>query len=155
MTAPHGPSQQEVIRASMREGGLDTSGISISECHGTGTALGDPIEVGALQGVHRGRSKGAFGMTSSKSNIGHQEDNAGLMGMLKCITMAHACVCATGCHLRTLNPSLESSGFPCYFTSENMAVPENTAVSGVSSFGFGGANAHTEVWGYCHRGFYR
>merc|ERR1712151_959345 len=73
MTAPHGPSQQEVIRNSMREGGLLASMITIAECHGTGTALGDPIEVGALRGVMRGDRPIPILKTSAKSNIGHLE----------------------------------------------------------------------------------
>merc|ERR1712014_223807 len=71
MTAPHGPSQQEVIRNSMREAGLTPNQITIAECHGTGTALGDPIEVGALREVMKDRDEDAIIMTSGKSNFGH------------------------------------------------------------------------------------
>merc|ERR1740138_1442430 len=97
----------------LKEGGIVPAEVSCSECHGTGTPLGDPIEVGAIQGVHQGRTKGAFGLTSSKSNLGHQEDTAGLMGIM----MAHASCCSCGLHLRTLNPNTQSSGFPCLFTT--------------------------------------
>merc|ERR1719162_1600098 len=78
MTAPHGPSQQEVIRASMREGGLDTSGITIAECHGTGTALGDPIEVGALRGIFNASRHTPLLLTSAKTCLGHMEAGAGM-----------------------------------------------------------------------------
>merc|ERR1712125_120173 len=88
MTAPHGPSQQDVIRASMREAGLDASMVTIAECHGTGTALGDPIEIGSLRGtMAKGRGAEALLCTSAKSNIGHLEAGAGMAGVIKCVSM--------------------------------------------------------------------
>merc|ERR1711988_818646 len=91
MTAPHGPSQQEVIRNSMREGGLSAGIITIAECHGTGTALGDPIEVGALRGVMKAGRTYPFMKTSAKTNIGHLEAAAGVAGLIKCIVMLNYC----------------------------------------------------------------
>merc|ERR1740138_1241878 len=83
MTAPNGPSQQQCIRASMVETGITASQISMAECHGTGTALGDPIEVSALRMVMQDR-KNPILNTSAKTNIGHLEAAAGLFGLLKC-----------------------------------------------------------------------
>merc|ERR1719382_1053285 len=73
LTAPHGPSQQEVLRASMREGGLHHSMITITECHGTGTPLGDPIEVGAARSVFNLHRQVPLLVTSAKTNLGHAE----------------------------------------------------------------------------------
>ncbi|CAJ1361894.1 unnamed protein product [Effrenium voratum] len=81
LTAPHGPSQQECIRHSLREAGIKPLDIQIQELHGTGTALGDPIEVGALRATmmkHEGKTRHhPLVKTSSKSNLGHTEMSVG------------------------------------------------------------------------------
>jgi len=151
MTAPHGPSQQECIRASLKEGAITAAEIQIQEMHGTGTALGDPIEVGALRatmmiinGVVRDRG---LVKTSSKSNIGHTELSAGMCGILKCVILGINAVAAPNVHLRLLNPHIDSKGYPVYFTSELVDQGNSTAYNGVSSFGVGGSNARGDVWG--------
>jgi len=152
MTAPHGPSQQDVIRSSMREGGLLANMITIAECHGTGTALGDPIEVGALRGVMGSKRQAPILKTSAKTNIGHLEAAAGVAGLIKCIQMlAYSCG-APNCHLVTLNPHLDVSGFPVLFQSESLDWGSNSGLTGVSSFGFGGTNARADVWGHSVHG---
>jgi len=152
MTAPHGPSQQEVIRNSMREGGLSAGIISIAECHGTGTALGDPIEVGALRGVMKSGRTAPFMKTSAKTNIGHLEAAAGVAGLIKCILMLNYCCGAPNCHLLVLNPHLDVAGYPVYFETESVDFGHNSGLTGVSSFGFGGTNARADVWGHAIHG---
>eukprot|EP00811_Abedinium_folium_P013424 NODE_2247_length_2258_cov_14.192867.p1 GENE.NODE_2247_length_2258_cov_14.192867~~NODE_2247_length_2258_cov_14.192867.p1 ORF type:complete len:547 (+),score=146.60 NODE_2247_length_2258_cov_14.192867:516-2156(+) len=149
MTAPHGPSQQEVIAASMREGFLEAGDITIAECHGTGTALGDPIEVGALRGVmeRTGEVIEPLLLTSSKSNLGHGEAAAGMNGVVKCILLLNH---STGCpnvHLRELNPHFDTESFPIHWLTEACDWMLNSGITGVSSFGFGGTNARADVWG--------
>lgn len=151
MTAPHGPSQQAVIRDSMREGGISPKMITIAECHGTGTALGDPIEVGALRGVLGNRASPLLA-TSSKSNLGHLEAGAGMAGLIKCICMLQFCSGSPNIHLVKLNAHLDVEGFPCYFESEAVDFGINSGLSGVSSFGFGGTNARADVWGHATHG---
>jgi len=152
MTAPHGPSQQKCILASMQEAGLKPSQITIAECHGTGTALGDPIEVGALREVMKDRDEDAIIMTSGKSNFGHMEACAGLGGLAKCITMLNAMSGGPNVHLRSLNPHIDYVGYPAVFIDEMVDVNCNRGVSGVSSFGVGGTNARGDLWGRCLRG---
>lgn len=152
MTAPHGPSQQEVIKNSMREGGLSPNMITIAECHGTGTALGDPIEVGALRGVMRSDRDIPILKTSAKTNIGHLEAAAGVAGLIKCIMMLNYCTGSPNCHLLVLNPHLDVSGYPVYFQTETMDFGHNSGLTGVSSFGFGGTNARADVWGHAAHG---
>merc|ERR1712014_122763 len=152
MTAPHGPSQQEVIRASMREAGVSPNLITIAECHGTGTALGDPIEVGALRGVMRGDRTVPILKTSSKTNIGHGEAAAGIAGLIKCIQMLRHVSGAPNIHLHAINPHLDVAGYPAYFETELLDFGQNSGLTGVSSFGFGGTNARADVWGHAEYG---
>eukprot|EP00440_Ansanella_granifera_P018190 gb/GFBE01019755.1/.p1 GENE.gb/GFBE01019755.1/~~gb/GFBE01019755.1/.p1 ORF type:complete len:824 (+),score=200.14 gb/GFBE01019755.1/:1-2472(+) len=152
MTAPHGPSQQEVIRQSMREAGLSPNQITIAECHGTGTALGDPIEIGALRGVMRADRSVPILKTSSKSNLGHLEAGAGIAGLIKCICMLNYSTGAPNVHLLCLNPHLDVAGYPVYFETEVIDYGANSGLTGVSSFGFGGTNARADLWGHATKG---
>ncbi|CAL1167663.1 unnamed protein product, partial [Cladocopium goreaui] len=138
MTAPNGPSQQRCIRSSLQMAQLgDGASLSIMECHGTGTSLGDPIEIGAIKGVV---SQGGMPLlTSSKTNIGHGEAAAGLNGFIKCVLMLAHSMCPANVHLRVLNGNLDTNG-------------SNSQHLGVSSFGFGGTNARADLWGHCQVG---
>lgn len=151
MTAPNGPSQQECIRGSMKEAGLSANEVTCAELHGTGTALGDPIEVGALKGVMKDR-KVPLAETSAKAHIGHLEASAGLAGVFKCIVMCHATCGTPSPHLCELNPHLDVAGYPTIFCTELTEYGGNSGYSGVSSFGWGGANARADIWAACQRG---
>lgn len=121
MTAPNGPSQQGCVRDSLAMASISPESLTSMECHGTGTSLGDPIEIGAIAGVLRG-SKGAMPLlTSSKSNIGHGEAVAGLNGFVKCVLMLSHSMCPANVHLRILNGNLDVGGFPCLFGNEPWA----------------------------------
>jgi len=152
MTAPNGPSQQACIRSSMMEAGLTASQISVAECHGTGTALGDPIEVGALRDVMKDRGEDPIIMTSAKANFGHMEACAGIGGITKCILMLNGTVGACNVHLRHINPHIEYTGYPALFVSENVDMGLGAGISGVSSFGVGGTNARGDLWGRSRMG---
>lgn len=149
LTAPHGPSQQEVLRASMREGGLDQSMITITECHGTGTPLGDPIEVGAVRSVFKVDRPAPVFVTSAKTNLGHAEGCAGAAGFTKCCLMLQFSTGAPNNHLHSLNPHLDVADFPACFVTESVDFGQNSGVTGVSSFGFAGTNARADIWGNC------
>eukprot|EP00434_Breviolum_minutum_P022945 symbB.v1.2.020241.t1/scaffold1693.1/size105633/11 len=145
LTAPHGPSQQECIRHSLREAAIKPLDIQIQELHGTGTALGDPIEVGALRATMM-KFEGQVRQhplvkTSSKSNLGHTEISAGINGLMKCVLMGCYAASAPNLHLRLLNPHIDDAAYPVYFTPEY-----ETGFFGVSSFGFGGSNARGDIW---------
>merc|ERR1712137_628934 len=81
MTAPNGPAQERCVNAVLRETGRTPTEVDMFECHGTGTALGDPIEIGSFKKVMGAtpRESPLF-ITSSKSNISHGEGGAGLAG---------------------------------------------------------------------------
>eukprot|EP00438_Fugacium_kawagutii_P018475 Skav222406 [mRNA] locus=scaffold4005:16686:20057:+ [translate_table: standard] len=151
LTAPNGMAQQACIRESMREAMVTASQITIAECHGTGTALGDPIEVGALRGVMEPRETPLL-TTSAKSNIGHTEACAGMIGLIKCVSMVASSQAHPNCHLRHLNPHLDVDGFPSNFDTEVIDTRLNSNYAGVSSFGFSGTNARADVWSQCKSG---
>jgi len=151
MTAPNGPSQEAIIRMSMKEGGLTPSLIDFSECHGTGTALGDPIEVGALRNAMEPRDT-VLTATSAKCHMGHLEGGAGMGGVVKCLVMLRASVCSPNAHMGELNPNLSVSGFPIIFENEAVTTGLNSALTGVSSFGFGGTNGRCDLWALCRLG---
>eukprot|EP00930_Biecheleria_cincta_P034659 TRINITY_DN23921_c0_g1_i1.p1 TRINITY_DN23921_c0_g1~~TRINITY_DN23921_c0_g1_i1.p1 ORF type:complete len:1306 (+),score=184.91 TRINITY_DN23921_c0_g1_i1:67-3918(+) len=151
LTAPNGMAQQACIKDSMREAMVTASQITIAECHGTGTALGDPIEVGALRGVMEPRETPLL-VTSAKSNIGHTEACAGMIGLIKCVTMVATSLAQPNCHLASQNPHLDVDGFPAYFETEAVETRLNSNYAGVSSFGFSGTNARADVWSRCKSG---
>jgi polyketide synthase-associated protein len=151
MTAPNGPSQTAAIQASMRESGVKASDIDIAECHGTGTALGDPIEVGALRNAMEPRDT-VLATASAKCHIGHLEGGAGIGGICKCIAMLRAGMPSPNQHLKELNPNLSVSGFPLLFQTEVYSTCRNSSLTGVSSFGFVGTNGRSDMWGTTQMG---
>mmetsp|Transcript_27058 Transcript_27058/g.49431 ORF Transcript_27058/g.49431 Transcript_27058/m.49431 type:complete len:994 (+) Transcript_27058:3-2984(+) len=151
LTAPNGPSQSACIMKSMQEAGSTPNEITCAECHGTGTALGDPIEVGALRGIMDNRVLPLM-ESSAKAHIGHLEASAGMAGVLKCFSMNQACCGSPSPHLGELNPNLDVNGYPTIFCTELVSYGYNAGNTGVSSFGWGGANARADVWAPCQRG---
>lgn len=148
LTAPNGPAQERCIKAVLRECSLTPTEVDIFECHGTGTSLGDPIEVGSFKKVMSVTPrKEPLVITSSKSNIAHGEGGAGLAGFLKCCLQVIHCEAASNVHLKVKNPHLDLEGFPCQILAESVVCRDDSAYAGVSSFGFGGTNAHAEAWG--------
>jgi len=142
LTAPNGPAQEAVIRAALSNAGLTPDGIDAIEAHGTGTSLGDPIEMHALASVFAGRTR-PLSVGSVKTNIGHTEAAAGVAGLIKAVLMLrHQAVPAT-LHFKRLNPHIDLGGVPI----EVPTVTRPAALSriGVSSFGFSGTNAHVIV----------
>merc|ERR1712061_649807 len=100
LTAPNGPSQERCNRAVMQEIGLKPPEIDTTECHGTGTSLGDPIEIGAYRKVMATAPREQpVTITSSKSNIGHCEGSAGISGFLKCVLLNIYAEGTPNCHL--------------------------------------------------------
>lgn len=150
LTAPNGPSQQECIRGSLREARISPFDVHIQELHGTGTALGDPIEVGGLRATMMKQGNIARShplvKTTSKSNLSHGETNAGITGILKCTLMGTNACAPGGLHLRLLNPHIDSNGYPVLFNSECVDQGKPTGYCGVSSFGFSGCNARGDIW---------
>lgn len=146
LTAPNGPAQQAVVRAALQRAGASAHQVAYVEAHGTGTALGDPIELQALEQVFGpGRSPAQpLWVGSVKTQVGHLEAAAGLMGVAKTALCLHHRLLTPHLHWRQPN-ALAPIG-PDRFLRVPTAVhpwPEGSATwAGVSSFGFGGANVH-------------
>jgi hypothetical protein len=153
LTAPNGPSQQECMRASLRLAGITTDKVNMNENHGTGTALGDPIECGSIRAVFRGRGQRGIPVTSGKSHMGHLEAGAGSVGLIKTIVSLINNCSPPNCHLLNLNPHIEFDGFPGMFPVEQLDLGADHAVGSMNSFGFGGTNSRGDLWARCLKGY--
>jgi epothilone polyketide synthase D len=152
LTAPNGPSQQAVISEALQMGGVDPHDVSYMECHGTGTSLGDPIEVGAISSMYgKGRSADKkLVLGSVKASIGHLEATAGMSGLCKIMMCMANETIPPQIHFNSLNPMINIDGWG---TIPTECMPwkgygDNKLIAGVSSFGFGGSNAHMVVEKY-------
>lgn len=144
LTAPNGLAQQRVVTMALAAAGVMPAEIGYIEAHGTGTALGDPIEVKSLQAVlAAGRAPGQrCALEAVKANIGHLEAAAGAAGVLKAaLSLFHGEI-PPHPSLHRLNPLIVLEGGPFYIPTERTPWAEGRRLAGVSSFGFGGANAH-------------
>ena len=146
LTAPNGLAQQAVVRRALANAGLAPADIGYVEAHGTGTSLGDPIEVNSLKAVllqGRDANKPLI-LGSAKTNIGHLESAAGIAGLIKAALMLQHREIPPHLHLTEVNPLIELSGTPIEIVTERRAwsAGEEPRRAGISSFGFGGANAH-------------
>ena len=146
LTAPNGLAQQAVIREALRAANVPPARVSYLEAHGTGTPLGDPIEVNALKAVLlEGRPAGdPCWLGSVKTNVGHLEAAAGMAGLIKTVLALQHREIPPHLNLQTLNPhiSLRDTPLQIATSSQPWTVNAGTRVAGVSSFGFGGTNAH-------------
>ncbi|MFF2751470.1 type I polyketide synthase [Kitasatospora sp. NPDC058048] len=148
LTAPNGPSQEAVLRAALRSARLTAEEVGYVEAHGTGTRLGDPIEMGALRAVY-GESAGPdLHVGSVKSNIGHLEAAAGMAGLIKAVLCLEHRRIPASLHVDTVNPLIGLDGSRLRIPRATTEWPEGPArAAAVSSFGFGGTNAHVILSG--------
>ncbi|MEV0636193.1 SDR family NAD(P)-dependent oxidoreductase [Streptomyces sp. NPDC050619] len=160
-TVPNPASQAGAVREAMEKAGVSAHDIGFVETHGTGTALGDPIEISGLSRAFAkdtdARQYCAIG--SAKSNIGHLEAAAGAAGLVKVVLQLRHGQIAPSLHARELNPEIDFGSTPFRVQRElaewkrptaevDGAVVERNRVAGVSSFGAGGSNAHVIVEEY-------
>lgn len=145
LTAPNGPAQAAVIRQALASAGMSAKQVDYYEAHGTGTSLGDPIELQALGEVFRDshdRGERPLWVGSIKTNIGHLEAAAGIAGLIKIVLMCKYREILPHLHFETPNPLVPWEKLPVRIPTQCMAWPsDEAAVAGVSSFGFSGTNA--------------
>lgn len=147
LTAPNGLSQQSVIRAALSNGRVLPEQINYVETHGTGTKLGDPIEVEALAEVIGERKPDSQPciLGSVKTNIGHLEGAAGIAGLIKAVLVLQHEVIPPQLHFKQLNPLIQLADTRFEIPTGARPYPraeQAARFAGVSSFSFGGTNAH-------------
>ena len=164
-TVPNPTAQGEVIRAALDRAGLNSRMVSYIEAHGTGTELGDPIEIAGLtQAFRKDTSDTGFcAIGSAKSNIGHLEAAAGIAGITKILLQMKHGKIVPSLHARKLNPNIDFEKTPFVVQQElglwkrpvitaNGKTTEYPRIAGISSFGAGGANAHVVIEEYIQKG---
>ncbi|HEX6969188.1 MAG TPA: SDR family NAD(P)-dependent oxidoreductase [Micromonosporaceae bacterium] len=150
LTAPNGTAQREVLAAALADAGVSPADVSYLEAHGTGTALGDPVEMGAAWEVlGAGRPPGEpLHVGSVKSNVGHCESAAGMVGVIKTVLALRHGILPANLHCAELNPRIPWSEMNVRVVDATMpwrAAGGRPRVAGVSGFGFSGTNAHVVV----------
>ncbi|MET7402803.1 type I polyketide synthase [Dactylosporangium sp. NPDC005572] len=149
LTVPTVPGQRDVIAAACRDAGVEPAAVRYVELHGTGTRVGDPIEaaaLGAALGAHRaGGAPLAVG--SVKTNVGHLEGGAGIVGLLKTVLSVWHRHLPASLHFQAPNPQIPLAELGLRVQAEPGEWPggEGPLVAGVSSFGMGGTNCHVVV----------
>lgn len=157
ITSPNPYSQSQVIADAVKSAGIPFDTITYIETHGTGTPLGDPIEIAGLTRAYRLSSQSkessepaSIGLGAVKANIGHLEPAAGMAGVLKVLLAMRAKQLPPVHGLNEVNPRINLGRTPFYFVKELCDWEQRTDArgtkiprrAGVSSFGFGGTNAH-------------
>ncbi|MFG2232989.1 type I polyketide synthase [Streptomyces sp. NPDC048723] len=145
-TAPSPARQAEVVREALEAAGVDPAEVGYIEAHGTGTALGDPIELAALTEVFGPRPDGAgpCAIGSVKTNIGHLDEAAGIAGLIKAALCIERATLVPSLHFTTPNPEIvfPNSPFRVSTTTAAWTTGGRRRTAGVTSLGVGGTNAH-------------
>ena len=165
LTAPNPNAQAELVAKAWKSADVDPQTISYIETHGTGTSLGDPVEINGLKMAFnklfedkgKARTKDSYcGLGAIKSNIGHLETAAGIAGLLKVLlSMKHGKI-PGNLHMEELNPYIELQDSPFFIESgtrewqryQDENGKDLPRRAGISSFGFGGVNAHIAIEEY-------
>ncbi|NRD72189.1 SDR family NAD(P)-dependent oxidoreductase [Shewanella sp. VB17] len=145
LTAPNGQAQQQVLRRALADAAVDPAQVELLEAHGTGTPLGDPIEIAAAQAVYVDDvvRQSPLWVSSVKSNMGHAEAAAGIAGMIKAVLCLTQQTIAPHLHLSRLNPEIQLDASTLRIPDEPQEwQDDHVRYAAVSSFGFSGTNVH-------------
>ena len=154
LTAPNGAAQERVIRTALRRAQLQSRDVEYIESHGTGTRLGDAVEVEAIANAYAKESSRQHPLIvgAVKTNFGHLEYAAGIIGLIKAALALQFNQIPQNLHLTQLNPRL--TGLPGVTNLVFPSIPQSFQAdqrrAAVSSFGFGGTNAHLILEAFGH-----
>lgn len=145
-TVPNGTAQEQVIAEALADAGISPDDIDYVEAHGSGTRIGDPQEVNALQEVFRERTRPLY-IGSVKSNIGHLESAAGMAGLMKVLLSMRYGRIPANLHFRKGNPLIPWDKLPIQVVDRPVAWELRSGVrrAGISAFSISGTNAHIVV----------
>ncbi|MBA2648592.1 MAG: polyketide synthase dehydratase domain-containing protein [Legionella sp.] len=154
ITAPSARSQEKLLAQIYHKYRINPEKINYIEAHGTGTPLGDPIEIQGLVGAFRQftKAKGFCAIGSVKSNIGHASYAAGVAGLIKLLLCIKHKQLVASLHYNTPNKHIHFSESPFFVNNENRPwepLAGEKRIAAVSSFGFNGSNAHIVIEEYC------
>ncbi|OIK05978.1 type I polyketide synthase, partial [Streptomyces monashensis] len=146
LTAPNPKAQADVVRAAWQDAGVPPEQVSYVEAHGTGTPLGDPVEAEALSTVFAHGRTEPLRIGSAKTNFGHLEPAAGVLGLMKTALALHHGELPASLHFDNPNPHIDFEASRLRVVTGRERWPgESRRYAGVSSFGFGGTNAHVAL----------
>ncbi|MBL1208761.1 hybrid fatty acyl-AMP ligase/type I polyketide synthase [Geminocystis sp. GBBB08] len=149
LTAPSGKAQQKVIQSAWQNSGINADKINYIEAHGTGTALGDPIELNSLSELlySSGGQEFFTYVGSAKTNIGHLEAAAGIAGLIKTVLALKHNIIPPTINFTKLNPYINLDKSRVKIATKSISWESSTQprYAGISSFGFGGTNAHVII----------
>ncbi|TCN57665.1 SDR family NAD(P)-dependent oxidoreductase [Flavobacterium circumlabens] len=144
-TVPNPDAQAQVIKNAIHKAGINPEDISYVETHGTGTSLGDPIEIRGLVKAYNTDKKQFCSIGSVKSNIGHCESAAGIAGITKLILQFKHAMLVPSIHSQNLNSNIDFKNTP-FKVQQNLEQwkrgSSKPLIAGISGFGAGGSNAH-------------
>ncbi|MGB9604298.1 MAG: type I polyketide synthase, partial [Bryobacteraceae bacterium] len=151
ITIPSRDGQTELMKSVLAQTGLSAHDVDFIEAHGTGTAVGDPIEAAAIGAVYGQGRKTPLPIGSIKGNLGHMEAASGMAGLVKAILVLKQRALPPTLHFVTPNPNIDFSGLNLEVVTQYRKLTRSDRrplVVGVNSFGFGGANAHVLLQEY-------
>ena len=147
ITVPNASAQEAVVRQALESARVAPGEIDYIEAHGTGTPLGDPVELRALGRVFAGERDPPALIGSVKTNLGHLEAAAGVAGVIKTALSLERGVIPRHLHFTQPNPHVEWDELPLRVATEPTRLPPHRRIAGVSAFGISGTNAHLVLEG--------
>ncbi|MCL2719604.1 MAG: SDR family NAD(P)-dependent oxidoreductase, partial [Lachnospiraceae bacterium] len=146
ITSPNPNAQAQVIVDAMKRADVDFSMVNFVELHGTGTSIGDVIEINGLKKAYRKlpgqEKKEKIALTSVKANVGHLETAAGMASLFKVLYIFKRHQLPRQINIEKINPNIDFEECPFFISQDGVEFGDKRLIAGISSFGFGGANSH-------------